>query len=86
MLELANIKDTYLQEKYWIPCGKPNVMNVNIPAGSRAGARPCGATWAAFGGVYREGTTQRAYCSKCWLAYCLTNNINLEKCYKDLGV
>lgn len=46
-------------------------MNTTIPAGQRAGARPCGATWAAFGGIYTPGSTQRVYCSKCWAAYCL---------------
>jgi hypothetical protein len=48
-------------------------MNTTIPAGSRAGARPCGASWKAFGGIYIEGVTERVYCSKCWRAYCLTN-------------
>lgn len=60
-------------------------MNVNIPAGSRAGARPCGATWAAFGGIYVPGSTQRAYCYKCWVAYCLCEQKNLEFAYKEIG-
>ncbi len=45
----------------YFPCGKWNVMNTTIPAGSRAGARPCGAYWA--------GITDRVYCKKCWIVH-----------------
>lgn len=70
-IDIANIEHHLIKDGYYIPCRKPNVMNVNIPAGSRAGARPCGATWKAFGGVYIPGTTERVYCRKCWTAYLL---------------
>lgn len=40
-------------------------MGLGIPAGTRAGARPCGATWA--------GSHQFVYCTKCWAAYQLEN-------------
>ena len=59
-------------------------MNTTIPAGSRAGARPCGATWKAFGGQNFPGSTQRVYCSKCWVAYCLNEQKNLNYAYNEL--
>jgi len=36
-------------------------MNVDIPAGSRAGKRPCGSTWGASGG-YITNYTRFVYC------------------------
>lgn len=45
-------------------------MNTSIPAGSRAGARPCGSTWGGFGGY---GSTQYVYCEKCIKAWELNN-------------
>jgi hypothetical protein len=59
-------------------------MNTTIPAGQRAGARPCGAPWKAFGGVYIEGQTQKVYCGKCWVGYCLTQGINLQYAHSEL--
>ena len=59
------------------PCYRPNVMNTTIPAGSRAGARPCVSTWKS---------TQWVICWKCWMSSQLDNCIDPALVFKDYPI
>lgn len=51
-------------------CYRQNVMNTTIPAGSRAGSRPCGSLWKS---------SQRVYCFKCFVRSQLESGISPDK-------